>query len=432
MLRNILLGLGVFAALFSILIFSGKLPIGDQSQKAVGEVAMWGTLSEVTMNTIIQQFNPQAKTYRVTYKEIPEEQFSQTLLEALANGTGPDLILAPHQLILANSSRLYPFPLASFSEKAFKDKYVDGASVFFTPQGAIALPMSVDPLVLFYNRTLFSKAGIVNPPAYWDEVVSMVPRLTITDQKGNLVESGIAVGAPNVPHSKDLLMATVSQLGQVPVLVQYRSDGSQLLSVTANSPITEGGEVQPLTSAARFFTQFADPSSPSYTWNQYSSDADEQFVAERLAMYVGYASELAVLRERNPKADIEMSYLPQTRGYNTFAVGAQMYGIATLRTSKNPVTSLTVQSQFASEKVSPAFASFFNTVPALRSFAVTSGLPDVVARSMLVARPWYDSFPKESITLVNTMLSDIINGRSLPASAASIFVSRFQDLYTPI
>ena len=66
MLRNILLGLGVFAALFSVLIFSGKLPIGNQDEEAKGEVALWGTIDEVLMNKVVQEFNPKATTYRVT------------------------------------------------------------------------------------------------------------------------------------------------------------------------------------------------------------------------------------------------------------------------------------------------------------------------------------------------------------------------------
>jgi ABC-type glycerol-3-phosphate transport system substrate-binding protein len=149
MLRNILLGAGVFAALFSILIFSGKLPIGKGAAKAKGEVALWGTLPEQQMNRVVQEFNPKAESYRVTYREIPQAQFNQTLLEALANGSAPDLIIAPHQLILANQSRLYPFPIASFSEKTFKDTYVDGAGILFSSAGALALPVSVDPLCFF-------------------------------------------------------------------------------------------------------------------------------------------------------------------------------------------------------------------------------------------------------------------------------------------
>ena len=87
MLRNILLGVGVFAALLSVLIFSGKIPLGNKDAEAKGEVVLWGTIDEQQMNRIVQEFNPKATTYRVVYREVPAINFNQILLEALANGT---------------------------------------------------------------------------------------------------------------------------------------------------------------------------------------------------------------------------------------------------------------------------------------------------------------------------------------------------------
>lgn len=432
MLRNILLGLGVFAALFSVLIFSGKIPIGKQDAKAKGEVVLWGTFPETAMNPIIQEFNPQAKTYRVTYREVSEDNFDQKLLEALANGNAPDLILAPYQIILSQSSRLYPFPVANLGEKLFKDTYVDGASVFFTPNGAIALPVSVEPMVLFYNRTLFSKHSIINPPAYWDEVTAVVPSLTLQNNRGQFVESGIAFGAPNTPYAKDILMAIVAQLGQTPVLKQYNNMNEPYLSVIANQPVAQDGEVLPLSSALRFFIQFADPTQKTYSWNQFSGNADDQFVSEKLAMYIGYSGELGTLRARNPRADIEMASFPQTKGYNTFATGVRMYGIATVRTSKNLVTAFNVESQFAGAGIAPSLANIVGGVPPFRVYAATPGLSAVVASSMLVARTWQDSFANQSTAYVSSMISDVLNNRQGVSDSVDTFVSRLQDLYTPV
>ena len=109
MLSKILLGIGVFSAFFAILIFSGKIPgIGNKEDAPKGEVVLWGTFPETQMNAVVQQFNPQAKTYRITYREVSEKDFSRALLEALANGTGPDLILAPY-LINIKRVDLYNF-----------------------------------------------------------------------------------------------------------------------------------------------------------------------------------------------------------------------------------------------------------------------------------------------------------------------------------
>ena len=431
MLKNILMGLGIFAALLAVLIFSGKVPLGsNKANTPAGEVVMWGTLPETSMNSIVQSFNNQAKTYRVTYREVREDVFSQKLLESLANGSGPDLILAPHQIILSQVSRIYPFPVTSISEKNFKDTFVDGATLFFTPYGAIALPVSIDPMVLFYNRTFFSKHGITNPPVTWDDIANIVPSLTILDNKNQFIESGIALGSPNLNYAKDIIMAIVGQLGQVAVLPQFGPNGL-VLNVLANTALDSNKNVLPLSTAVRFFTQFSDYTKNVYSWNQYSPKADDQFVAEKLGMYIGYSSELNTLRARNNRGNFEMTYFPQSAGYTSFSTGARMYGIATLKTSKNLTAALNVETQFSSAGVSPAISAIAGGVPALRAYSNTAGLDTVIARSMLVARPWYDSFPVESTAQTANMISDIVNGRYSVTDASAIFVSRLQDMYTP-
>lgn len=429
MLRYVLLGLGVFAALFAVLIFSGKLPIGNSEAKASGKVMIWGTISENDMNNIVYEYNPKVKDFQVDYKEIPELQFNQRLIEALADGQAPDLIIAPHQYILANASRLYPFPTTSLSQKAYNDMYVDGGSIFMTAYGPIALPLAIDPLVLFYNRTMLSQRGITNPPANWEDLLLVQPALTKLNASGQFDLSAISLGAPNTPYNKDILMSVVLQLGQLPVYTQYQSDGSVLPTVLANSQLSN--KIYPLATTARFFSQFADPTKAAYTWSQYGGDAMNQFVALKSAMYIGHASELATLQALNPTADIQMTYFPQTEGYNTFVMSGDLYGIATLRTSTNLITALTVESQFASAGIAPAIANIIGTVPALRAYAGTQGLSEVLAKSMLVARPWYDTFPVQSETYAATMMGDIISGRAGPNDAAATFVSRLQDLYTP-
>jgi hypothetical protein len=108
----------------------------------------------------------------------------------------------------------------------------------------------------------------------------------------------------------------------------------------------------------------------------------------------------------------------------------KMYAIATLKSSKNPTASFAVESQFASPGVSPAVAAIVGAVPALRSYAGTQGLDPVVARSMLVARGWYDPYYEQSTGYILSMISDIINYRYGVSDAVNIFVARLRDVYT--
>lgn len=147
-------------------------------------------------------------------------------------------------------------------------------------------------------------------------------------------------------------------------------------------------------------------------------------------MYVGYAGDLSQFRARNPRGEFEMTVLPQSKTYNTFSTGMRMYGIAVLRTTNNPTAAFTVQSQFSGGEISPSIAALVGGVTALRSFAATPGLDQVVARSMLVARGWYDSYQADTTLYTSTMISDIINYRYGVVDAVSIYVSRLRDLYT--
>lgn len=412
--------------MFSVLIFSGKINIGKKADGPKGEVQVWGTLPDEDMAPILQTFNPKAKTYAVRYKYVPEQNFEKALLEGLANSQGPDAILVPHQIILSQSDRIYQFPT---SEKNYRDVYVDGASIFSTANGALAIPITVEPMVLFYNRTLFSKHGIINPPASWDELVAVTPALTV-HQGGQFLESAIALGTPSVPYGKDILMAMVTQLGQSPVVRLANQSNEIYYSVQANEPIGEKGDVFPLTATARFFTQFADSGQSTYTWPQsQSADPTDLFVGEKLAMYIGYSGEYQKLRTRNPRGDFQMTTFPQTKNYNTFSMGMRMYAMATLKSTKNPIASLTAASEFSSLAVASQIANITGGVPALRSYAVTPTLDPVIARSMLVAKGWYDRFPTESSAYTATMISDIINFRYGVSDAVTLYIARMRDLY---
>lgn len=435
MLSKILLGVGIFATVFAVLIFSGKIPGFSNSQDGPqGDVVVWGTFSESRVNSIIQSVNPQMKTVRVSYVEVDENDFNSKLLEALASGKGPDLILAPYQNILAQSSRIYNHPVTSVNEQTFKGVFLEGTSdVFWTPSGAIALPIAIDPMVLFFNRTMFSKHGIVSPPLLWDDLESDVLKITTLDNRGRFIETGVALGSPSTPYIKDIIMTIIEQLNQVPVVRQFDSEGKVAMSVIANTPTTSNDDVYPLSTVLTFITKFADPNQKTYSWNQYMGDARDQFVAEKLAMYIGYSSEYSDLKSRNPRARFEMTGLPQVNGMNTKTTGMRLYGIAALKSSKNLSSALYVQKLFATDDMLNALAPITGGLPPTQAYvkANQSSNP-VLTNSMLIAHGWLDIFEEQSSTYVSAMLADVINNRTTITDAANTFVSRMQDLYNPI
>jgi ABC-type glycerol-3-phosphate transport system substrate-binding protein len=432
MFKIIVISAGIIAAVLSVLVFSGKVSLGSGGAKApTGQIEVWGTIPKDPMENFLMQYNAQAKTFRVTYRFIPEDGFSTALVEALAEGRGPDAIIAPYQKILEQASKVYPFPAASFTEKNYKDTYVNGASILWTPQGALALPVSIEPLVLFFNRTLLAKHGVVAPPKYWDEINGLVPTLTVINPQGAFVESAIALGAyNNVPNTKDILTTMVHQLGQETVVKQVNGAGSYVYTVTANTPVKEGGDIFPLAVDLRYFMEFSDPTKNKYAWNQFLPNAQDQFVAEKLAMYIGFYGDGKTIRERNQKLDFDSTYLPQTKDYNTFVTGMRLYGFATLRSVKNANVAFRVESDFASLDWSNQISALVGGVPAHTSYVKLQGVPEVLGRSNLVARGWFDVKPQSSSALFEQMIRDVSSGKTDVSDAVTEFVTRLQDKYT--
>ena len=61
-----------------------------------------------------------------------------------------------HEKLVEHRSRLQSIPYESFPERDFRNRYIDGASIFAMRDGVYAFPLMVDPLVMYWNRDIFS------------------------------------------------------------------------------------------------------------------------------------------------------------------------------------------------------------------------------------------------------------------------------------
>ncbi len=431
MFKNTIIAIGIFAALFAVLVFSGRIPLGKKDTAITGSVVIWGTLPETQMIPFFQSFNTKAKTYTVTYYYVGEDVFENKLLNELSSGRGPDMILAPYQVILSQSERILPFPKETLPVDTYKNAYVDGASIFLTENGSLALPVSIEPLLLMYNRSLFAKHAVISPPVAWDEITSLAPLLTTLDKDGNWKEHAVALGLfSNVLYAKDIMMTLVSQLGQIPVLRENLSGVTQY-TVLVNAPVTTESEVIPLATSIRFFTDFANPQKVTYTWNAKSASSLDEFTTEKLAMYIGYYSDIEEIKNKNSRLDFGVTMLPQAKGYNTSVTGMKLLGLATLKRTQNTLTTQTVQSLLAGNTYGKELAQYAGGMSPLRAvIANDNTTSDAIRKSVLIARGWYDMHSRQSSSLLQSMLSDIQTGRATIQEATNDFGTRLQELYS--
>ncbi|HQJ83879.1 MAG TPA: extracellular solute-binding protein, partial [Candidatus Paceibacterota bacterium] len=149
------------AAVVGILIFSGVIPgFKKESVGTAGTVVVWGTASDANLNRGFAELSKKNEDkFSLVYVRKDPVTFETELTEALASGTGPDVIIAPHEVIFRQRDRIYPFSAKYYPKRNFYDTFTDGARLFEAGEAYYALPVGVDPLVLYYNKDIYNTNG---------------------------------------------------------------------------------------------------------------------------------------------------------------------------------------------------------------------------------------------------------------------------------
>ncbi len=407
----------IASAILGVLIFSGAIPIGNDSDKVTGNVVLWGTVRATAILPILENFNTTNQTFTVSYVEKSPETFDQSLLEALASGTGPDMFFLPDNLAFHYSNKIFPIPYDSYSLSQFKNTFAGAGEVFLTSGGILAFPMVIDPLVMYYNRSILDSNAVIYPPQTWNELSAQVPLLTKKDNSNRLIKSAVALGQfSNVAHGKDILSAMFMQTGN-PII--GAKDG------TLSSFLNVFNEKYDLGSILQFYTDFADPAHPTYSWNRSFSSSTTAFSSEDLAFYFGFPSEFQSLVARNPNQNLGVAPIPQLADATSKVTSARVTGIAISSASKNLATAFTAASMIATGDFASKLATSLGIPPARRDLlAVRPGdaYSPVFYDSALYAKSWLDPSPKGTddifrrmvdMTLSNNMTArDAINDGS--------------------
>src|SRR6185436_20849718 len=165
---SLLAGFGALAVA-GVLIFA--FAIGGTTQSSVGPVTIWGTLDGNAFAAVIRQSaetNPALA--QVTYVQKDPASFESDLTKALASGTGPDLFLLRQDQAYKDQGQIAVIPSSAVSQSQFESTFIQAASPFFSSQGALAIPLLADPLVLYWNKDMLASGGFSQAPTYWDQL----------------------------------------------------------------------------------------------------------------------------------------------------------------------------------------------------------------------------------------------------------------------
>ncbi|MCX6799895.1 MAG: extracellular solute-binding protein [Candidatus Falkowbacteria bacterium] len=438
----------IIGLLFVFILTSGfGCKLVDQKTTAAMKpitIEYWRVLDgEDSFAEIIAGYNKLHPFVHINYKKFRLDEYETELLDAMAEDRGPDLFSIHNTWVQKYKNKIEPMPAAitmaypvetgtikkeiipelrttkSISLAQLKNNFVD--SVFddvvspvdnpTTKQPedkVLGLPLSMDTLALFYNHDLFNNAGIAKPPAFWDkELQQNVKRLTKVDVKGQIIQSGIALGGSrNIERSADVLALLMMQNG-----AQMSDNGYITFNIVP--AVYKDQRYNPGLEALRFYSDFANPAKEVYTWSKDLNNSLDMFISGNLAMMLGYSYHLPAIKTRAPKLNLGIAPAPQIEG-SASTLNFGNYWVETVSKKSKYTNEAWDFIQFAikGENVKSYLAAT-KKPSALRALAAEEvDDPDigVFASQILTSKSWYRG---KNFSAVENIIYDMIDNAVL-------------------
>ncbi|MCK5095801.1 MAG: extracellular solute-binding protein [Candidatus Pacebacteria bacterium] len=322
----ILLGVFGFFIIIGVMYFAGGGGLEqDEDEINYGTITVWGFISERDFSDIFSELD---FTMEIEYVQKPEETLLREMEKALAKSKGPDVIIMPPGQFISFREYLLPLPETYITNRDFSDLFVEQAEAYIGEEGIYAMPLVIDPMVMYWNRSIFNSNGVSRVPSVWDEFKTLTPKMTIVEGGTTITRSTLPMGEfVNVTHAKDILSMLIMQSG-APIVSSDRG----VLEVDVNSPI-DG--IYPGVTAFDFYTEFSNQKLPTYNWNRSLPSSVEMFAGNNSAVYLGYASEAADIKRQNPHLNFDVAMVPQKRDTNNKITYGRMSGAGVLINSNN-------------------------------------------------------------------------------------------------
>ncbi len=420
-MKNISTFQAIFLAVFGVLALGGIFIFStysgsSKSKDLIGNVVVWGVLPSVQMNEALDTIKRQNQQLKgVSYISKPQATFETDLSKAIASGQGPDLILVSQNELTSLNKEIIPIPYTALPKRNFLDTFADAAHIYLGPNGVLGIPIAIDPMVLYYNRTMLSSAGIVDPPSTWDAFSGLVPRIAQITNSKNISRALVAFGAYNNVHDAQGILSTLFLQAGVPLVTRSERGGYTVsLGIGNGSGGVKGSIISPGVSVLRFYTEFADPTKVSYTWNRTLPNSRQEFLAGNLALYPGYASEANFITQANPNLSFGVALMPQLATARFKTVYARVYALIIPRGSKNAKGALrtaSALSSIANEKIIINKVGFAPSLRSLLAISPQNPIKSVAYTSAIMSHAWLSPSSVTTDKIFSSLIQNIIIGR---------------------
>lgn len=406
---------------FAVLIFANIIKIpGPKTDKIEiqGKVVIWGIFPNKVVNAQIEDISSNNQNLKLSYIQKDASSYQEDLIEAFANGEGPDLFFITPDMIQKNMNFIYKILYKDYPLKQFSDKYINGVDVYTDSEGIIAYPLVVDPIVLFYNKDIISNENMVNPPKTWDELFALNQTLTKKDSSGAINQSMIALGIyNNITNAKEIISTLLMQNGN-PII---KREG--LVYSSGLDDNSTGLLVSPSEYVIKFFMEFSNPASTSYSWNSILPNSLDMFASSKLSFYLGKTSDLFKIEEINPNLSYNVTEVPQIKDSPIKRTYGEIYALAISKKSANLPASFQVSAEMSTDNSMSILSKGLSLPPVSR--ALLSDKPKDNAAmytffdSAINARSWVDPDKTKTDFIFKELVENILSNSLSVDSAIS-------------
>lgn len=381
---------------------------GESQDTTLPPITVWGILPNNVVQNFVAQINlTRQEQLTVDYVEKDAAIIERDLVEDLALGKGPDALLIPQEMLLTFENKLLAIPYTTMSARDYKNTFIEQAELYMRDEGILGIPLFIDPMVMYWNRDMFTNAGIATYPKIWDDFISVSAKINKKDVNSNIRQSALALGEfGNVSNARDIFSLILLQAGN-PI-------------VTNRQSALGGNGVERTENAINFFTGFSNPSSPYYSWNRSLPLSKNYFLSGNLATYFGYASEVIDIKEKNPNLNFDIAPMPQPKNAPQRINYGHIYGFSIVKSAKNPGAVYSVLNEITNAASLTELVSILY-LPPVRRDLIAQGNTDpylsIFYDSALISRGWLDPDPFQSATIFQNLVQSVVSGREVMSQA---------------
>ena len=377
-LRRVFMLIVILLAVAGAIFFGSKYFTGNPLQgNNTAALTYWGLWEDdSTIRSVLADFEATHPGVTVTYSKQNPKQYRERLQAFIEKGEGPDVFRFHNTWVPMLRNELYPAPATIMTASEFSTAFYPVASADLVGgESVYGIPMMIDGLGLYYNEDLFAAAGVA-PPVTWEDVLNIVPKLTVK-RDNTIITSAIALGTTgNVQHFSDIFATMMMQNGAKP-----------------SNPSGQQAE-----EAITFYKKFATPSDPVYTWNETMDDSIFAFASGKVAMILAPSWRVFDIKQISPSLRFKVLPIPQLPGNTVTWASYWVEGVSSK--SKNPGAAWELVKYMTSSEVT---VKFYTEVSKTRLFGEPYARVDL--GSTISEDPYAGAFIKQASTAKSFPLS---------------------------